>query len=473
MKLQNILFPSIETCAEEEMYFRQHDNNTKSYFYDGCLMLHKNEQLDFDTYFNSFSIEKWHKYTTAEQISLTLFLRGNVRVVLMRKEKTYDGILTELLSKEVCKSEAVSKYSFTYNTASYNGIYCFSICSENDDAEFYGGYYSGDISNDPRDIKIAIDICTFKREKFIEKNIKLLRSNFLENADSELKDRLELFISDNGGTLDSKALQSDRIHVFANKNTGGAGGFTRGLIEINKIKQKNGITHALLMDDDIIIEPESVFRTYTLLSCLKDKYCDAFIGGAMLRLDRRNIQVESGAVWAGGNIISLKCGFDLTACNNVLVNEMEEFAQFNAWWYCAFPASIIREDNLPVPIFVRGDDVEYGLRNMKHLILMNGICVWHEPFENKYSSFLYYYILRNRLIDNSLHNMIIPTSGFLALFKQQVTEQIRLYRYKNANLLMDGVEDFLKGVNWLAEQDGVASRSAAARLVYQQRVSLL
>ncbi len=68
-----------------------------------------------------------------------------------------------------------------------------------------------------------------------------------------------------------------------------------------------------------------------------------------------------------------------------------------------FPMKIVTPENLPMPIFIRGDDLEYGLRNMKTLILMNGICVWHEPFENKYSSFLEYYIMRNQLIDNSFH----------------------------------------------------------------------
>ena len=107
-----------------------------------------------------------------------------------------------------------------------------------------------------------------------------------------------------------------------------------------------------------------------------------------------------------------------------------------------------------MPIFIRGDDVEYGLRNMKHLILMNGICVWHEPFEFKYSSFLYYYILRNRLIDNALHNMVLPKKEFIDILWTQVMDELRLYRYKNAELLMRGVEDFFKGVQWLASQDG-------------------
>ena len=109
---------------------------------------------------------------------------------------------------------------------------------------------------------------------------------------------------------------------------------------------------------------------------------------------------KSGAAWNGGALNSLKHGLDMRLLDSCLYNEYEEYTEFNAWWYCCFPLKVVREDNLPLPIFIRGDDLEYGLRNMKTLILLNGICVWHEPFENKYSSYLEYYIVRNQLIDN-------------------------------------------------------------------------
>ena len=190
----------------------------------------------------------------------------------------------------------------------------------------------------------------------------------------------------------------------------------------------------------------------------------------MLRLDTQCIQTEAGAVWNGGELISLKHGLDLRELDACLYNELEEKTQFNAWWYCVFPSEVVTDQNLPMPIFIRGDDVEYGLRNMKNLVLMNGICVWHEPFENKYSSFLYYYILRNRLIDNALHDMSLSKKAFRHLLQQQVYNEMRLYRYKNANLLMQGVEDFLRGVNWLMEQDG---KAVPATEFYQRIINKL
>lgn len=454
MILQNVILPSTDTCVEETMYFRRSDN----VFYSWCndwIDIHPGATVTFDTYFNGFSAEKWFKYTDIKTVNVTVKVKGYLRITLIRKEKIGSEIHTEYCGEYLCitENDEVKEFTFPIKTSSAIGMFCFELSGIEGVSVFYGANYNTDFEKTNK-VKLAIDICTFKRERFVEANLALLNSRFLKNEQSYLFDKLEVFVSDNAGTLDISKLSSDKVHIFQNKNAGGAGGFTRGMIEIKKVREKHGITHILVMDDDICIEPESIFRTCTLLSCTKAQYKNAFVGGAMLRLDNQYFQVESGAMWNGGNLISLKHGLNLRDLDACLFNELEERAQFNAWWYCAFPADIVTDNNLPMPIFIRGDDVEYGLRNMKHLILMNGICVWHEPFENKYSSFLYYYILRNRLIDNSLHNMVIAKRDFIKILRTQVMDEVRIYRYKNAHLLMRGVEDFFKGVDWFADQDG-------------------
>ncbi len=458
MILQNLIFPSTDTCTEEKMYFRRSDRCVYTWAQD-YIEIPQGAIVEFDTYFNGFSAEKWFKYTNIKSVWLTLQVSGQLRVTLMRKEKIGAEIHTEYCGEYLCENRQSEpkEFSFEFKSSSTAGMFGFLINGMQSLSRFYGGNYCTDIPDSSvSKVKLAIDICTFKRERFIESNLRVLKEKYLDNADSFLYDKLEVFVSDNAQTLDIKALENEKIHIYKNKNVGGAGGFTRGIIEIYKKSKEKNITHILVMDDDIRIEPESIYRTCVLLMCLKEQYKDAFVGGAMLRLDRQYFQVESGAAWNAGNLISYKHGLDLNTLDACLFNEFEERAQFNAWWYCAFPVNVISDTNLPMPIFIRGDDVEFGLRNMKHLILMNGICVWHEPFENKYSSFLYYYILRNRLIDNSLHNMTIPKQQFKKIVYTQVCDEIRIYRYHNAQLLMRGVEDFLKGVSWLAEQDGEA-----------------
>lgn len=55
-----------------------------------------------------------------------------------------------------------------------------------------------------------------------------------------------------------------------------------------------------------------------------------------------------------------------------------------------------------MPFFIKGDDVEYGMRAAEELILMSGIAVWHQDFAGKYTGILEYYIKRNLAIVSSL-----------------------------------------------------------------------
>ena len=465
MEIQKILFPQIGRCTEKELYFRldrteqglTEGKNAQYSYEEQTIAFNKRGKLWFDTYFNGLSIEKWTKYTSVENVSLRISISGKFKVVLVNKEKLHGDILEKILCEKIVESDVPQDIVIPYTDGNGRGMYTFGIEALKDNSKFYGGAYLADVDEkDIKNVKIGIGICTFKREAFIEKNIKILNETILQNQQSPLYGHLEVFIADNGKTLDRDKLQSENIHIFPNRNLGGAGGFTRDMIEMMQNNDKYHITHVLLMDDDIVIEPEALVKTYLLLSLIKDAYADAFIGGAMLRIDQQYRQVESGAVWNGGYLDSLKQNLDLRSCEACLYNEVEEYTEFNAWWYCCFPISVVRPDNLPLPIFIRGDDLEYGLRNMKKLILMNGICVWHEPFENKYSSFLEYYIMRNLLIDNAFHCQWYGKKQLNKTMFKHCIQEIMFYRYKNVELYLQGIKDFLKGPKWLMEQDGEA-----------------
>lgn len=457
MNLQDILWPKDGICTDMEMYF--HSNYKinlikKEDKREGtCILFRRGGVVTTDTYFNSLSVEKWKKYTEIQDVSLTLTVQGSFLVSLCWKQKINGTYIERELKNTVIEAPERSEVTLDFPDET-KGMFFFRIEALKKDGKFYGGYYSTNTEPDKcRPIKLGIVICTFRREKYVRDNIRLLNEEIIENENSPLFGRLEVFISDNGQSLGEYRLSSDKVHVVNNKNAGGAGGFTRGLMEIIKRPDRNGITHALLMDDDVVIDTASIVKTAALLSLLKEAYKDAFVGGAMLRADQRNIQVESGASWNAGNLISLKAGLDLRLWQNCLKNEQEEYREFNAWWYCCFPMELVRKDNLPLPIFIRGDDLEYGLRNMKTLILMNGICVWHEPFENKYSSFLEYYVIRNRLIDNAYHFLWWGKKQLIKCLMGEYRREGYLYRYRNVELYIRGIRDFLKGIDFLEHTD--------------------
>lgn len=446
--LQNILFPSDRICSELELYFHGCENTEISV---NKIRADKKTIILCDTYFNSFSIDKWKEYTCIENLFLTVKISGNVKIKIF-EQYFYDNKLVKNKTGEYdCFSELPKDFSFR---CTGRGMIAFEIeCIDN--SVFYGGYYYTDINEESfKYVKISAVICTYKREKFLMNNLEIISDALLDNKNSPLYDRLEVFISDNGGTIElCSLLDSNKIHLFKNKNTGGSGGFTRGIIETLKFKEKHSLTHILLMDDDIVVSPETLYRTWILLSLRNEKYENAFIGGSMLRLDRRYEQTESGALWNKGDIISLKYGYDLRNTENCIQNETDENAEYQAWWYCGFPISIVNENNLPMPFFIRGDDVEYGLRNTDKLMLINGVCVWHEPFENKYSSFLYYYIIRNELINNSVYHLSISKDELKKYIKRKVIGELLVYRYRNAELILRAVEDFLGGIAFLKNTD--------------------
>lgn len=457
MELQRIIFPTLERCTVKELYFRESRHTGEITETSRTLLLKKGQRISFDTYFNAFSIEKWSKYTTVGTVFLRLKLSGKIKLYLLHKQLKDGHVQSTVLSEKTVDASNPELFESDYTDSSRKGLYTFEIEALSENCRLYEGAYGCRASREAKSvIKIGLCICTYKRENFVEKNLHILNKEITDNPDSPLYGNLEILIADNGRTLDGNRLQTANVHIYPNRNLGGAGGFTRCLIEILEHNDCFGITHILFMDDDVLIEPEAIVRTYLFLSLLKEPYKDASVGGAMLRMDKPYIQTESGALWNGGAWKPLKSGLDMRNLENCLYNEQEEPADYAGWWYCCFPVSLVSGQNLPLPLFIRCDDIEYGLRNLSDLILMGGICVWHEPSEHKYTSYLEYYTARNQLITNALHCQQYGIRQIERTILSRCVQEIMLYRYKNVALYLQGILDFLKGPLWLAAQDAEA-----------------
>ena len=238
MEIQRILFPQIGRCTECGLYFRpdsgsQEKVRTQYVIGDQKIGFERRGKVWFDTYFNGLSIEKWTKYTIVKDISLKLNISGRFKVSLINKEKIGTNISKKVLSEQILESEVPREFVLPYMDGSNRGMYTFELEALEDGSIFYGGAYAADVDErEIRTVKIGIGICTFKREAFIEKNLKIINEAVLENEASPLWGRMEVFIADNGKSLDIEKLQSDSIHIYPNRNLGGAGGFTRDMIEM-------------------------------------------------------------------------------------------------------------------------------------------------------------------------------------------------------------------------------------------------
>jgi GT2 family glycosyltransferase len=437
-------------------------------FVDNTINFANGAILETDTYFNSCSVGKWFSYCDIEDIILRIRYAGkfNLEVIYAAYDNNEYKTKT-LICKELSSDlDECSEYAYKL-TPMYKGVVYYRLTALCDNAILYSAFYDATPLSSERDITIALNICTYKREKFLMRNIALLTDTFLDNTSSPLYGRLKIFITDNGNTLDCGALSNSNVHVNHNPNVGGAGGFTRGLIEIDKYRKRDCITNVIFMDDDVKIEPEAILRTYRLLKILKDEYKDSFIGGAMLSLNKPYIQHENGALWNMGKCVFVNRNLDLRKFENVAFNEADAKRDYAAWWYCCIPIAVIKNDNLPIPVFIHEDDVEYSLRNARNILTMNGIAIWHPVAETIRVSSNEYYNLRNLLIVNAGH---CTKYTKLMLCKKMLVNfgaALLRFRYKDMKLILMALEDFCKGPQWLLELDAVGYHKIIQNTGYQ------
>lgn len=450
MKIQNFEIPKESMRDMENMYIRK--QNSKVQIQNDTILFSFGGKISFDTYFNSFSIEKWRKYTGLNSLKICYKACGKLRLKIWNEFLEDSQVKKELVCSDEIENETDKLIDYILNIPirqDEKGIFSLEVESLSEEAELGSlSYQTDDVAR--HDITIAIDICTYKREQDICHNLNVLEK-IIENKKSELYQKLHVFVSDNGKTLTRTS--NEFIHIYPNKNAGGTAGFTRGMIEILNYQNKE-FSHILLMDDDVEISVSAFEKNYAFLSLIKEEYVDSILGGAMLRRDVMYIQQEAGAQYKNGTIVSLRSKIDLRKKEEILLNEVaKEKPDYNAWWYCCLPIKCIEENQFPLPLFIHEDDVEYGIRCEKEVILLNGICVWHQAFENKRPSSNEYYDVRNTLIVNAIHSKEFSKRHVIKIACKRMLTNLFRMRYKDIELVYWAVQDFLNGVEWLERCD--------------------
>jgi galactofuranosylgalactofuranosylrhamnosyl-N-acetylglucosaminyl-diphospho-decaprenol beta-1,5/1,6-galactofuranosyltransferase len=453
-KLQNLILPHLGRVDEHWTLFYR---GQKMIFDSVTSCYHiRNEQVDFATYFNGFSNQKWNEYTNIDNVSLELTLKGHITINLVGYDLFHrSNPVRNVIKRESFSLDEKNKICLEFPTNKHM-LLSFEIEVISGSCELYEGSYYTEIDESLiKNVNLSLVTVTFNKEEFIIPNIKLIKEQIIQGND-EIAKSFDLFVIDNGRTLDVNALTEEHIHVIPNKNVGGAGGFTRGMIEA-----KSGSlnpSHILLMDDDVEVLPESLVRTYNLLSLLNEEYKDAFISGAMLFYEEMNTQHEDiGFCNVEGSYGPVKEKFNHNRLKDILRNS-DEWPHgentYAGWWYCCFPAAIATDDNLPLPLFIRGDDVEFSLRHRPKFITMNSICVWHMGFTFKFNGAMeLYQVHRNSLIIKAVSG-VLKNVDLIARIKKHYRMEALRFNYDAADFLLDSLEDYLKGPSFIMEDNG-------------------
>lgn len=439
MILQSMMLPD-RICNESDLYFRANGNIR---IMDGIIELSKKSRLKTNTYMNYFDAGVWNKYTGITKWAVRLNISGKGKFRLYCRMKWGEN----LIWSEQIDTEGFRDICIPFDNKDEEALYYCEIEAEEKVSVREIGYYTEKDSN--KKVHIGVIICTYKRNQAIYNNLNTLKNSYFFDESSELYGKLSICIVDNASEL--PLIREPYITLCHNPNTGGSGGFTRGILETRAEETKYGITNVVFMDDDVEVFEETFYRLYALLTLLKQEYHSEVVAGRMFRLDRRWMQFTAVEEWNGGYIHHICGNQDMRAEEN-LYHMNRSQGEYAGWWFGCYPMEFVRE-NLPVPFFLHCDDVEYGLRHGGKPIVLNGIQVWHETYEYRQSSIVAYYDMRNMAIVNEIIGYPNLREHLEHIWTDNLEESRRTGDSDREYMQLLGIRDYCRGISWLYKLD--------------------
>lgn len=422
--LQRVCLPR-PGFAEPELYVRAARGTITT---DG-LSLPATERATFDTYFGIFSAGRWRRLTAVRDVSVQVLSHGKVRTELIACRNGTEEVVGATETGE----------EITYSIVQNNVDSLYVAVTALEDALVLGGVWRT-VQAPLRDVRLGVSITTYNRQEYITRTLNTLVE--LEKSVPEVSGNLRVVVADNARNFDIALPAGAPVDIYPNPNLGGAGGFAKGLMTF---REEGWSTHVLFMDDDIILDGEAIVRAMALTAMATSN--DLCVHGAMISEGSPYLQFEAGATYDFRQV------YPLTACDRnvdlrdksfVVKDAPEVQYAYSAWWFTMFPMHL-GTDN-PLPVFVRGDDVGYGLMHTgKHTVTLNGVCVWHADFALKNSPTSLYYEVRNFALLDTLvfdkHKWWFLLWRYFGLSFRNLYSQ----RYASAEYMILGIEDYLAG----------------------------
>ncbi|MGL5875983.1 MAG: glycosyltransferase [Xenococcaceae cyanobacterium] len=423
---------------------------------DRNIVFSQGGTLSSNSYFNSFYESFYAKYTNLNSVYYLLKLEGDFEISLYRE--VYEGSDRKVIFQktfENCKLTDDLKIllpNLQQKDEQQGRIY-FEIVCLSDRGLFEQGSIVTEQMPD-REVSLAIISCTYKKEIYIKKTVDtILQDTLLKTK------KIKIFIVDNGQTLNRDDFLDSRVELIPNRNLGGSGGFTRGLVAA---LESNNYSHFSFMDDDIELDTESVYKLFGLYEYAKDDFA---IAGGMLDLNKKNVLYEAGALYSIAShtmkyqpfsVTPLKHELELENPSQINLLLAEENIDYGGFWFFNFSKETVEKIGLPLPFFIKVDDMEFGLRIKKALqgkiVAFPSIAVWHEPFYLKFIVWDNYYYIRNHLITYAIHQPLRYIRTMFD-FTRQLIYELFLFEYNFAEMQIKAFEDYVKGPDWLKNND--------------------
>lgn len=428
-------------------------------------------QVSTNTYFGRFYAAYWQRWTSVGEVEVEAEVSGTGKVRLMASDT--NKVWRIVAAQDMVNAERqVVRLIAPIDRFLDGGGMWLEIVSETDEIEVSDVTWN---VTAPRPIaQTDIVICTFNRADDCLNTLQAMADD-----QAALASIGTIHVIDQGSDpLESRPrfktvsqALGRHLRYVRQRNLGGAGGFTRGLFDAtagDPAEQRD----VLLMDDDVMLEPELIVRTTAFAAATTGPM---IVGGQMLNLLHPGHLHISAEKADPENLInglpipgSLREAYLLGVDERQLPVHQERRVdtEYNAWWACLIPAEIVRAIGYPLPLFFQWDDVEYGYRARAHgfpTVALPGAGVWHADFGWKdWDEWHRYFNLRNGLIMAALHTGF-STKRIIGRVAHLTAVYLIGMHYGLTATLLKAVEDFLNGPEIL--HDGSVAAAAEIRRI--------
>lgn len=413
------------------------------------------EKISFGTYFNAFPASYWRRWTVVTDVTLTVALRGTGASLTVYRSMANGR--SQRVETVTTGTEAEGVFSFELPLKPFvdGGWYWYDVVAGEEDVVVESAEWTAQVPADrAQHGTVDIGITTMNRPDFCADLLVQI------GEDEDLRPYLdEVLVMEQGTKLvtededfpRAEAALGDQLRVIEQGNLGGSGGYARGQLESVR---KGTATYFMCLDDDVICEPEGIIRAITFGDLARRP---TIVGGHMFSIYSRARLHSFGEIvqpwrfwWESAPGVFGDWDFSARNLRSARWLHKRVDVDFNGWFMCLIPRQVLEEIGLSLPVFIKWDDSEYGLRAREAgypTVSFPGAAVWHVPWTDKNDGLDWqsYFHQRNRFIAALLHS-VYPKGGRMVQesFNHQIKHIVSM-QYSTVELRHKALEDVLAG----------------------------
>jgi galactofuranosylgalactofuranosylrhamnosyl-N-acetylglucosaminyl-diphospho-decaprenol beta-1,5/1,6-galactofuranosyltransferase len=419
----------------------------------------ESHRISFGTYFNAFAASYWRRWTVVKDVTLDLTVTGQGSTVVVYRSMP-DGRAQRVDDRSVT-ADGAQRLTFDLSLSSFadGGWYWFDIIAGDDGAVLEEAAWVADVPEDHAARgTVTIGITTMNRPDFCSALLEQIGRD--ESVHAVLD---EVIVAEQGtkkvaedpGFDAARDALGSKLRIIEQGNMGGSGGYARAQLETLEAGRS---TYMLCMDDDVVCEPESIVRAVTFGDLCRRP---TIVGGHMFSLFAKSRLHSFGEIvnryrfwWESPQTVVNDWDFGERNLRSARWLHRRIDVDFNGWFMCLIPTEVLRQVGLSLPLFIKWDDSEFGVRAQQAgfpTVTLPGTAVWHVPWTDKNDALDWqsYFHQRNRFIAALLHS---PYERGGRMVRESFNHQVKhlfSLQYSTAELRHRALEDVLAGPDGL------------------------